>query len=652
MLEELQNRFRVSSLALLMGPPIICLLIFSVLLLRARMASHEEAFTAEATAQIAKLDEVLGAEAIRVRTLAQLPIASSIAAAAQRREAARQDNDEQLEGAWSRSAREDLVVRSVLDNDLATLFRNIEEQQPALSGLLLADAAGLLLAAPNKPERFVQRNEPWWQAVRELSADTVASSGVQADGSIDLLSPVIRAGRASTVDGAIHAKLNLAALAAAKQIGSTDDRVLFVLGGGAPWIVGDAGARDARVATFADKLLLKVEASGHEHGYRYLNRPLNGGVVWGSNHVSVVYAVREAAMPFSVLLPPGIFFLILAGALVALALVVVPIGARQFFEPLRETLDSGVWVLRTAFGRGGVGGRTTPIQKELASWYALMQQELQRQHTSLSVDVTRDLEMATEFQQAFLKRQKPNIPEVHLPGRLRLEFAYRYQPALAMGGDFFDIQALATDTAGIFVGDVMGHGTRSALIVAILRTLIADQSKRGRNAPHFLREMNNEFSALLRELPQPFFASAAYFVADTTARVATYSVAGHPPPFHLHREFGRVMRLDVPKPQGAALGLIMNEEYGGGSVRLNDGDAFIFFTDGVYEAANASGEEFGFARLEKVIRANVYRSSREILDSIMDAITVFCGTQPVADDVCLLAVDVTTTARPDSSAKG
>lgn len=352
-----------------------------------------------------------------------------------------------------------------------------------------------------------------------------------------------------------------------------------------------------------------------------------------------------AALPLSALLVPGIGLVVCIAAGIGLALLAQMLAARFVFGPMTESAEAGVWALRTAFGRGGAGGRTTKVQRELASWLTKLKQDIERQHSTLSSDVTRDLELATEFQQAFLNRPYPEIPEVHLEGRLRLEFHHRYQPALAMGGDFFDVTPLATDTAGVFIGDVMGHGTRSALIVAILRTLIAEQSRRGRNAPHFLRELNNEFCAMLKTLPQPFFASAAYFVADTTSRIATYSVAGHPPPFHLHRSLGRVSRLEMPKPQGAALGLVPGEEYGGGTVRLSGGDSFVFFTDGVYEAANADGEEFGLARLEKVIRANVYRSARELLDAVMDAITHFVGEQPVADDICLFAVEVTTERR-------
>lgn len=641
MLDQIQSRFRSTSLALLIGPPVLCLLILTVLLVRARLSAHEAAFEARAAEQATRLDQLLRSEAARLNTLARLPSASTVAQAAQRRDTMQENDENQLEQLWARSAREDITVRSVVDNDVAVLFRRLVEQERHLADLFLTDTHGYMLAAPEKTPRYIQRNEPWWRVGRETPPGTVASPGVGTDGRLDLSAPVIRAGRQSVVDGVIHVRVDLAALAKEKGVLSSDDRVLVVLGGSAPWIVAGTNDLGPRVATFADKLYLRAAPRGQLEGFRYLNLPLDGGVAW-TNPVRLIYGVSEAELPLGTILPPAVFFLLFAGALVGLALVAVPIANKIFFEPLHETTDAGVWVLRTALSRGGAGGRTTPIQKELASWFANVQQELQRQNTTISVNVARDLEMATEFQQAFLNRPYPNIPEVHLQGRLRLEFYHRYQPALAMGGDFFDVTPLGTDTAGVFIGDVMGHGTRSALIVAILRTLIAEQSRRGRNAPHFLRELNNEFCGILKALPQPFFASAAYFVADTTSRVATYSVAGHPPPFYLHRAVGRVTRLDMPKPQGAALGLVPNEEYGGGTVRLNDGDSFIFFTDGVYEASNVSGEEFGLTRLEKVLRTHVYRNTREVLDAVMDAIALFAGSQPVADDICLFAVDVTT----------
>jgi len=256
-------------------------------------------------------------------------------------------------------------------------------------------------------------------------------------------------------------------------------------------------------------------------------------------------------------------------------------------------------------------------------------------------EMERDLELAKEFQQAYLNRPYPKIPEVHVEGRLRLEFYHRYEPALALGGDFYDLIPLGPDCAGVFIADVMGHGTRSALITSILRTLIGDLQHTARNARHFLTELNNQFCGMLKSLPSPLFASAYYFVPDTTARVATYSSAGHPAPFLVRSHLQRISRLEVPPPRGSALGLIPNERFTGGQVRLSPGDTFILFTDGLYEAHNAEGEEFGIARIEAILKKLIYRGSRAMVDGVMDALRAFVGSEPVRDDICVVAVEVT-----------
>lgn len=325
--------------------------------------------------------------------------------------------------------------------------------------------------------------------------------------------------------------------------------------------------------------------------------------------------------------------------------------------PMAELMEAGDWILRTALGRPRqlksastnnsspqAIPEATPVQKELQQWLHCLLEDLQNEYTAHSIEMQRDLNLAREFQQAYMERPYPKIPAVHIEGRLRLEFYHRYEAALALGGDFYNILTLGPDAAGLFISDVMGHGTRSALITAIIRTLIDDLEPLGRNARHFLTEMNRQFCQLLKSVPNPLFASAFYMVADTTARVATYSSAGHPAPFHIRRSVGRIMRIEVPMPRGAALGMIPDEKYTGGYCRLIDGDVFIFFTDGVYEAHNVHGEEFGLARMENVLRQLMYRSAREIVDGLMDAIGNFVSYEPIMDDICIMAVEVTTKA--------
>lgn len=360
-------------------------------------------------------------------------------------------------------------------------------------------------------------------------------------------------------------------------------------------------------------------------------------------------------IPLGLLISGGLFFVLLR-RVKALAL-------DDIFEDLGDVICAGDWILNIADGRSPLGtenkeelfkflnpARADAIRRNLDEWLSYIQHLYNATEQKLPEgELKRDLELAKEFQQAYLNRPYPKIPAVHLEGRLRLEFYHRYEPALALGGDFYDIVPLAPDCAGVFIADVMGHGTRSALITSMLRTLIGDLRHQGRNAPFFLTELNKQFVEMLRTVPHPLFASAYYFVPDTTARVATFSSAGHPAPFLVRSHVGRISRLDVPPPRGSALGLIPNEQFTGGHVRLHPGDIFIFFTDGVYEAPNEQGEEFGIDRIEKILQKEMYAGGQGMVDSIMKNLRAFMGNIPLNDDICLVSVEVTekaVTARP------
>ncbi|MBP7829145.1 MAG: PP2C family protein-serine/threonine phosphatase [Kiritimatiellae bacterium] len=341
--------------------------------------------------------------------------------------------------------------------------------------------------------------------------------------------------------------------------------------------------------------------------------------------------------------------LLAAGVLVAGAawtLLCLRLFRRFYGDEQREILQAGNWALNRAMGRRipadelPAPGEASAVEQNLDDWLKGMVEEMRQRQEAASLELQRDLDLARDFQLAYMDRPYPAVPAVHVPGHLRLSFAHRYQPASALGGDFYNILTLASDCAGIFIADVMGHGTRSALITAIIRTLIDDLTPQGRNARHFVKELNKQFCGLLTNIPGTQFASAFYFVADTTSRVATFASAGHPAPIYAHRGLGRLHRLDVPMPRGAAIGVIPQEDYTAGHCRLNDGDLFVFFTDGLFEAHNAAGEEFGIQRMEKVLMKQMYQPARTVVDSLMDAVLAFVGNEPVADDICLVAVEV------------
>ena len=348
--------------------------------------------------------------------------------------------------------------------------------------------------------------------------------------------------------------------------------------------------------------------------------------------------------------PPFVLPLLLAAAVLVLGAAWTLICARLFRgfygNEQMDVLRAGNWALNRAMARRIPAdemegpGATSAVQQNLDDWLKGMVEEMRQRQEAQSVEIQRDLDLARDFQLAYMNRPYPSVPAVHIPGHLRLSFAHRYQPASALGGDFYNILTLASDCAGVFIADVMGHGTRSALITAIIRTLIDDLAPQGRNARHFIKELNRQFCGLLTNIPGTQFASAFYFVADTTSRIATFASAGHPAPIYVHRGLGRLQRLDVPMPRGAAIGVIPQEDYTAGYCRLNDGDLYVFFTDGLFEAHNAAGEEFGIQRMEKALQKLMYQPARAVVDGLMDAVLAFVGNEPVGDDICLVAVEV------------
>ncbi len=346
----------------------------------------------------------------------------------------------------------------------------------------------------------------------------------------------------------------------------------------------------------------------------------------------------------------GVVFLLSLVLLGGVYCIVTMALAARYSTVSNELLSVADWVFSTVLRREPSITVMEPkaVQNEMEAWYYERQKDVDEQVNARTEEWTKELRMATDFQLAMLERPYPEIPEIHIGGRLRLNFYHKYVAASGLGGDFFDIIKVDRDVGGVFIADVMGHGTRSALITSMLRTLIADAKTSGRNASHFMQQMNKNFCNILITIPDLVFASAFYFVGDTTSRVATFSAAGHPPPLHIRRSVNRVEYLKVPLPRATALGVLPEEEFPGGNIRLVEDDVFIFYTDGLMEAFNEAGDEFGEERAKKVVERYMYQDIQTIIENLHAAVLQWADGLPMADDVCLIAAEVTTKPPPES----
>ncbi len=252
-----------------------------------------------------------------------------------------------------------------------------------------------------------------------------------------------------------------------------------------------------------------------------------------------------------------------------------------------------------------------------------------------------DLNLAREVQEAFLPQRYPTFPRGVAPDESALRFAHSYLPATLLGGDFFDVRAISERQAGVLICDVMGHGVRAALEMAILRALVEELSPHANDPARFLAAMNHELWSILRHREAASFATAFYLVADVDTGRMRYANAGHPNPLWLRRAARRVIPLQsTGDAMGPALGLLAESAYGNAECALAAGDMVLLFTDGLYEAEDGSGESFGHERLKTTVQRHLHLPPAELCNGLVAEAHGFAKRGEFPDDVCLVGMEV------------
>lgn len=262
------------------------------------------------------------------------------------------------------------------------------------------------------------------------------------------------------------------------------------------------------------------------------------------------------------------------------------------------------------------------------------EEELQRRTTEMETD----LRMARQVQEAFLSRPSPVFPRGVAAEKSALRIAHRYIPATTLGGDFFNITQISDTKCGVLVCDVMGHGVRAGLLTGLIRGVVEEMGPRAADPAHVVEEINHSLMPIVEQTGQPVFATVFFGVVDLAARSLTYSNAGHPPPLVLHGGTGAIARLAPADPEPAA-GLLADFQYSRHECSFLPGDLFVGYTDGLLEAADASGQMFGEARLQQTIASCRGSSGTETCDQLLKDVQAHSGHGVFEDDVCLVAIE-------------
>ena len=255
-------------------------------------------------------------------------------------------------------------------------------------------------------------------------------------------------------------------------------------------------------------------------------------------------------------------------------------------------------------------------------------------------DELRRKEERIEKELRFAQRVQVALLPTELPKTMTgADVAGRFAPARELGGDIHDFLAPEAHTLVVAVGDVSGKGAPAALYGAFAAELVRSRTMRRRFTPDrfsvsgVLQVMN---TILQERQLEEYYCTLCYAFFDFQNRVLTMSNSGLPYPIRCSgAECGQIELPGVP------LGAFPGTTYDEVTIALHKDDVFVFCTDGIFEAFDDGGAEFGARRLCEVISRNRERPARGIVDAIFDAVASFRGAAPQADDMTAVAVKLT-----------
>ncbi len=206
------------------------------------------------------------------------------------------------------------------------------------------------------------------------------------------------------------------------------------------------------------------------------------------------------------------------------------------------------------------------------------------------------------------------------------------KPARNVGGDFFDVINLDDGRIGVAIADVSDKGVPAALFMMSCRTLIKGAAI-GRSDPGaVLREVNQ---LLQEDNEAAMFVTVFYGVYDPNSRKFHYANGGHNAPLVVH---GDGSSTELPLTGGIALGLIPDLDYENNTVTLAPEDLIVLYTDGVTEAFDEQGNQFGTGRLQEVFAGSAPKDVKEANRAVFQAVENFAGDTPQSDDITCLTL--------------
>ncbi|MBN1903034.1 SpoIIE family protein phosphatase [Candidatus Sumerlaeota bacterium] len=245
--------------------------------------------------------------------------------------------------------------------------------------------------------------------------------------------------------------------------------------------------------------------------------------------------------------------------------------------------------------------------------------------------IEQELGLARDFQSLLLPKQCP-----HVPG---LDMAAFNEPALEVGGDYYDFFWVDENHLGIVIADVSGKGIPGALVMSMVRSVLRAES-RNKLSPSAVLKVVNEY--VRQDTKENVFITMTYVIMDIRKKTLRFARAGHEPliTFGKNRE-----EPELYSPDGIALGLVEEDIFNitrEKEINLANDDLVVLYTDGVVEAMNQASQEYGQSRLIDIVGKSRNGKAEGVIDAIMEDIKNFTQGIPQNDDITIIAFKVFT----------
>ncbi len=242
-----------------------------------------------------------------------------------------------------------------------------------------------------------------------------------------------------------------------------------------------------------------------------------------------------------------------------------------------------------------------------------------------------ELRSASDIQRILLPAQAPQMPGLVVAGR--------NIPAKVLSGDYFDYIILPDGSLGIVIADVSGKGTAAAIITAMCRSALRSCARGAAGPAVTLGAVNRQLYPDIRE---DMFITMIYLMAAADGSSFRLARAGHTRPLVWRKLTGKV---EVLNSGGLAVGIDKGDVFDRVTKDLEftlaSGDTLLLYTDGVNEAMDAQGEEFGEERIHTILAALAPQGPQAVIDGLIHEVDQFCGGRRGHDDITLVVLQKT-----------